>query len=127
MMMISRRSAKKWYVEIEPKRHRGFGTNESQTGCESCRPIEWKFPTEETRMTPPRSTLAVVVDVRALKGALIIMDSSNQYVGGVGMEEAGNCIMVLWTEGWWHYCNGTTRIGYICADSTRIRYISNET
>jgi hypothetical protein len=58
-----------------------------------------------------------VVDVRKKQGAIFVHELENgEYVGGVGVDEQGNLIMIPWNHEWYYYTIGSLRIEYITKD-----------
>lgn len=58
--------------------------------------------------------MAVVVDVANNQGMIRFFDKeTDDYVNGVGIEEAGNLVIVPWDSKWWAWVSGSLRIGYI--------------
>jgi hypothetical protein len=59
-------------------------------------------------------TVAIVVDVRDNRGAINIHEKeSNEFIDGVGIEEAGNLVIVTWDSNWYYWAVGTLRVAYI--------------
>lgn len=87
---------------------------ENETACGDCEPITWTTPSKGTRIDPPANTFAVIVDVVYNRGAIRIFEKNDdKYVDGVGMEEAGNLMIVPWDNLWWFRASGSLRVGYI--------------
>jgi hypothetical protein len=61
--------------------------------------------------------VAVVVDVVHNRGAIRIYDkkdgSSGEPIDGVGIESAGNVVIVPWDSDWWLRVSGSLQVGYI--------------
>lgn len=84
-----------------------------ETRCDNC-DITWTTPSKGTRIDPPATTLAIVVDVVHSQGAIRIFEKSDdEYVDGVGTEEAGNRVIVPWKSNWWFRASGSLQVGYI--------------
>lgn len=71
-------------------------------------------PPKRTRMYPPDSTAAIVVDVRNGKGGVNIhKKESNGWVDMVGIEERGKLVIVPWDKSWFYYVVGSVQVGYM--------------
>lgn len=47
----------------------------------------------------------------------IFEKKGGDYVSGVGLEDAGNLVIIPWNSGWWLRPSGSLRIGYVTANS----------
>jgi hypothetical protein len=89
-------------------------TENIQIVCGDCEPIIWITPVKGTRINPPTNTVAVVVDVGSNRGAIRIFEKEGGgYVNIIGMEEAGNQVIVPWDTNWWLRASGSLQVGYI--------------
>lgn len=77
-------------------------------------------PTTEVvyKTSPPTETIAVVVDISSVGGAIKIGEASKNdlgvaLVGMVGIEDAKDLVIVPWAIGWWYYTIGSVKIRYI--------------
>lgn len=66
----------------------------------------------------PSSTIAIVIDISATGGAVNIGKDAQtklgvKYMGRVGLEDAGNLVIVAWEPEWWYYTVGRVGIRYI--------------
>lgn len=85
----------------------------NETECGNC-DITWTTPPKRTEITAPEETVAVIVDVVNNQGAIrIYQKGSNKRVDAVGIEEAGNMVIVPWDSNWWFRASGSLRVGYI--------------
>ena len=84
-----------------------------ETACD-CDTPNWTMPPKNIPTTPPEGTVAIVVDVGTRRGAIYVHETgSDEYVVGVGIEEAGNVVMVPWDSSWFYYSIGSTRLAYM--------------
>jgi len=85
-----------------------------ETKCGDCSRPEWITHQDRDKITPPEGTMAVVVDVRNNIGAIRIIEvQSNEYLGGVGLEDNGYLVLVPWQGAWRYFCTGSPRVGCI--------------
>ena len=64
--------------------------------------------------------MAVVVDVVNNQGAIRIFEKENdEYVNGVGTEEAGSLVIIPWDSNWRSRVSGSLRIGYVVVKDAR--------
>ncbi|OCL12970.1 hypothetical protein AOQ84DRAFT_131021 [Glonium stellatum] len=84
-----------------------------ETDCGDCEAPDWIKP-DGTRTNPPNDTVAIVVDMRNNVGAVLIHERRDgKYKGGVGTEDQGYMVMVPWSNDWYYYSIGSTRLAYI--------------
>lgn len=87
-----------------------------ETQRDDCDRITWTHPSKGEEIQPPADTLAVIVDVVQNRGAMRIFETqSGDYVSGVGLEDAGNFVIIPWETSWWLRPSGSLRIGYVTA------------
>lgn len=85
----------------------------AQLGFGECEDPDWIVP-DGKRTLPPDRTVAIVVDMRSLRGAVLVHQRKDDaYVGGVGTEETGHIVVVPWNQDWDYYTIGTTSIAYV--------------
>jgi len=73
----------------------------------------WLKP-DGKRTTPPERTVAIVVDMRTLRGAVLVhMREGNTFMGGVGTNDQGHLEFVPWNDDWFYYAIGETRLAYV--------------
>jgi hypothetical protein len=65
-------------------------------------------PSKGVRTSPPADTVALAVNVGAIR---IFETSSKKYVDGVGTEEAGKLIMIPWNNAWYYSAAGSLPLG----------------
>jgi len=72
-------------------------------------------PPKNELETPPKNTIAVVVDVLNFQGAIYIENADDkQQVDKVGpMPGQGNMVMVPWQSHWCYRPIGSPRVAYI--------------
>ena len=78
--------------------------------------ISWTTPSKGVQIFPPSNTLAivVVVDLVDNRGAIRIYEKSDdKQVDMVGIEEAGNLVILPWDTKWWFRASGSPQVGYI--------------
>jgi len=86
----------------------------TQTNSGDCEDPTWITPPNRKRIYPPVGTVAIVVDVRTNRGAINIHEKeSNEFIDGVGIEEAGKLVIVPWDSTSYYYAVGTVRVAYI--------------
>jgi hypothetical protein len=84
-----------------------------QTGCEDCEGPIWIKP-DGKHTTPPDRTVAIVVDMQTLVGAVLIhRRGDDAYIGGVGTEDKGHTMLVPWNQDWDYYSIGKTSLAYM--------------
>ncbi|EEH36215.2 hypothetical protein PAAG_00538 [Paracoccidioides lutzii Pb01] len=75
---------------------------------------DWQPLENNVKLKPSENTVFVVVDARNKKGAIFVHESeSNEYVGGFGIDELGNVVIIPWDHGWFYYTTGCLRVGYM--------------
>ncbi|KAM5431522.1 hypothetical protein McanMca71_004758 [Microsporum canis] len=85
-----------------------------ETICDDNHDTDWQPSANNVRIKPPEKTSFVVVDIRDNRGAIFVHESaSNEYVGGIGMDEQGNVVLIPWSPDWHYYTIGSLRVGYI--------------
>jgi len=63
---------------------------------------------------PPKSTVAIIVDICNNRAAIRIFEmQSNDYIDGVGTEEAGKLVIVLWQSNWFYWYTKSLYVGHI--------------
>ena len=84
-----------------------------QTDCGNCDPtITWTTPDRGGKTIPPENTVVIIVDVRSNRGAIrIFQKSSGEYLDGIGIEQAGNLVIVPWSSTWYISAAGSLRVG----------------
>ena len=76
--------------------------------------LDWTTPARNSRVEPPKDTVAIVVDVRSNKGAIEIGDKdSNKHIEHIGTEELGHTVVLLWKPSWFYGSRGTTRVAHV--------------
>jgi len=92
---------------------------EKKTNCGDCNPtITWTTPSNKPT-TPPEDTVVIIVDVRSSRGAVRIFKqsgddaSSDEYLDGIGTEQAGKLVIVPWDSGWYFSAAGSLPVGYV--------------
>ena len=110
------RNAKKRHDSSELRERQ---LNVGQIDCGDCEPITWTTPSKGTRIDAPSNAVAVVIDVVESRGAIRIFEKeSDEYVDGVGTEEAGNLVIVPWDNHWRFRVSGSLRVGYAVPKNT---------
>lgn len=85
-----------------------------ETQCNDCERITWTNPSKGDEINPPANTAAIIVDLVRHRGAIrIFKKESDDYVSGVGLEDAGNFVIIPWESKWWLRPSGSLRIGYV--------------
>jgi len=93
-----------------------IGECKKETQRDDCEQILWTHPSKGEEIHPPADTLAIVVDVVHNRGAMRIFEKkTDNYVSGVGIEDAGNYVIIPWDSSWWLRPSGSLRIGYVTA------------
>jgi hypothetical protein len=78
---------------------------------------QWVEHQDRDEIRPPDDTIAIVVDVRDNQAAIRIFETKDEdYIDGVGTEEAGKLVIVPWQSHWFYFCTGTPRVGHIVKD-----------
>lgn len=91
-----------------------------QTGCGECHLIVWTMPAKATRIDPPPTTVAVIVNLVDGQGAIRTYEKENDaYVDIVGTEEAGNFVIIPWESTWWFRLSRSLRVGHVKAKYTK--------
>jgi len=112
---------------IEKIRTKKSTDNELLVECQSAKnisygdsnSISWTAPPRGQSITPPTGTIAIVVDVRENKGVIRVYEASSRtHCGNVGLEEAGNLVIIPWNSGWYYSTAGSLPVGHIVAAST---------
>jgi len=82
--------------------------------CEDSSILLWKNHQDGDAIHPPAGTVALVVDIRNNRAAIKIFEKQDDdYVDGVGTEEAGKLVIVPWKSSWFYFCTGTPRVGHV--------------
>jgi hypothetical protein len=79
----------------------------------NCTNLHWTTHEDRETINPPEGTAAIVVDVRDKRAAIRIFTSNEEYLTGVGSEEAGNLVVGPWQSNWFYLCTGSPRVGHI--------------
>jgi hypothetical protein len=61
--------------------------------------IQWSKPPKLAHLSPPPSTVAIVVDVISNQGAIRILNKDGKFVDMVGIEESGYRVIIPWDIG----------------------------
>lgn len=69
-----------------------------QADCGECAPIEWITPTKGVGIDPPANIVAIVVDIGDNMGAFNMYEKGGDRIEKLGLEEAGNRIIVPWVR-----------------------------
>lgn len=90
---------------------------EEKTNCGNCdHTITWTTPEKGKITTPPENTVVIIVDVRSNRGAIrIFQKSGGEYLDGIGTEQAGNLVIVPWSNTWYISAAGSLRVGYVAS------------
>ncbi|PWY96014.1 hypothetical protein BO94DRAFT_454775, partial [Aspergillus sclerotioniger CBS 115572] len=80
-----------------------------------CESIEWTTLPRRTRIKPPSTAVAVIVDVIHNQGAIHITDDDRTYIDMVGTEFAGHLVVVRWNRNLWLRGSGHIEVGYVLA------------
>lgn len=78
-----------------------------------CESIEWITPPKASRMKPPSTVVAVIVDVTNKQGAIHITNDDGTYIDMVGTEFAGYFVVVPWRYDWRLRGSGSIEVGYV--------------
>lgn len=80
----------------------------------ACSNPVWIVHTDTQIVQPTEGTVAIVVDVRKNKAAIRIIETeTEEYIDGVGTEEAGKLVVIPWQSNWSYFCTGSPRVAYI--------------
>ena len=98
----------------DPNEENILGKLEDETRGTRCTKLQWNTHQDRDEINPDDSTAAIVVDLRNITAAIRIFETNDdQFIDGVGIEEAGKLVIVPWQSGWWYYCTGSPRVGHI--------------
>lgn len=70
-------------------------------------------------MPPPSGTIALLIDISPIGGAVKVWQRLNDgnlgvsLVGSVGIQDANDLVLVPWNESWEFYAYGNVQVHYV--------------